>query len=227
MAVAPHLRTGPPKPGSLLVLAHGAGAGMATPFMETFAALMADRGVGVVRFEFGYMSARATGVRRPAPRAETLQGEYRSAVAAAGSAPALFIGGKSMGGRVASMIADELFADGRICGLVCLGYPFHPPKKPAQLRTAHLEHLRCPSLIVQGTRDPFGTREEVASYSLSRAIEIKWIDDGDHDLKPRRTMGHSPEGGLIAAADAVAAFISANTRRAGSADINRAKRKPK
>jgi hypothetical protein len=203
------LLTGPADASTLLLFAHGAGAGMGTPFMETFARLMAERGIAVLRFEFAYMRARAQGVRRPAPRAEALIGEYRAAVAAAGGPAKLLIGGKSMGGRVASMIADELLEEGRIGGLVCLGYPFHPPKKPRQLRTAHLQRMRCPALFVQGTRDPFGTREEVERYSLSPAIKLHWIEDGDHDLKQRRAMGHPPGDGLRAAADAVAAFAAA------------------
>lgn len=89
-----------------------------------------------------------------------------------------------MGGRVASMIADEHDA----AGLLCLGYPFHPVDKPTQLRTAHLADLETPTLIVQGTRDPFGTREEVAGYRLSKAIKILWLEDGDHDLRPRKAL---------------------------------------
>ena len=71
---------------------------------------------------------------------------------------------------------------------MCLGYPFHPPAKPLQLRTAHLEHLRTPALIAQGTRDPFGTRDEVAGYILSPAIDMLWLEDGDHDLRPRKSV---------------------------------------
>ena len=93
-----------------------------------------------------------------------------------------------MGGRVASLVADELHAAGRIAGLICLGYPFHPPGRPEQLRTAHLAALATPTLICQGTRDTFGTREEVAGYALSPAIEIAWVEDGDHDLRPRKSV---------------------------------------
>ncbi len=121
----------------------------------------------------------------------------------------LIIGGKSMGGRVASMIADELFAEGAIAGLVCLGYPFHPPGKPMQLRTKHLAELKTPTLICQGTRDEFGTQEEVAGYTLSDKIEILWLEDGDHDLKPRKTIsGFSAADHLKTMADAVAAFAT-------------------
>src|SRR5690606_11748930 len=105
---------------------------------------------------------------------------------------------------VASMIADELYAAGGICGLVCLGYPFHPMGKPEQLRTAHLGELATPTLVCQGERDIMGTREEVGGYALSPAIEIFWAPDGDRDHKPRKASGHSFADNLAAAADAVA-----------------------
>ena len=108
------------------------------------------------------------------------------------------------------MIADEQFARGAISGLVCLGYPFHPPGKPEKLRTAHLETLACPALIVQGERDPFGRRGEIAAYALSKAIAFHWAADGDHDLGPRGASGFTRKGNLSAAADAVAAFLAAN-----------------
>ena len=142
----------------------------------------------MIRFEFGYMAGRREGRRAALPRAETLKGEYRAAVDGVEAPGRLVIGGKSMGGRVASMVADELYAAGRIAGLFCLGYPFHPPGRPEQLRTAHLATLATPALICQGTRDPFGTCEEVAGYALSPAIEIAWVEDGDHDLRPRKAV---------------------------------------
>jgi predicted alpha/beta-hydrolase family hydrolase len=143
----------------------------------------------VVRFEFGYLADRRTSSsRKPPPRAETLISEYAAAIDALAWKGALIIGGKSMGGRVASMMADELLAAGRIAGLLCVGYPFHPIGKPQQLRTAHLLGMKTPTLIAQGTRDLFGTREEVSAYSLSSAIEILWLEDGDHDLKPRKAI---------------------------------------
>ena len=134
------LTTGPDRPIARFVCAHGAGAAMDSPFLKTVAALLADRGLSTYRFEFAYMAARRQGgSRKPPPKAERLMDEYRAAVAAVPAGAPLLIGGKSMGGRVASLVADELYAAGRIAGLVCLGYPFHPPKKPEQLRTAHLE----------------------------------------------------------------------------------------
>ena len=150
------LITGPPDAAVRFLCAHGAGAGMETPFLKIVAELLAERGVATYRFEFGYMAARRQGARKPPPKAERLMDEYRAAVAAVPADVPLIIGGKSMGGRVASMVADELYAAGHIRGLACLGYPFHPPKKPEQLRTAHLTALACPALIVQGERDPFG-----------------------------------------------------------------------
>jgi uncharacterized protein len=157
--------------------------------MNAAAQALAAAGFGVARFEFGHMGRRRTeGGRKPPPRAETLVPEYRAAVAALDARRPLIIGGKSMGGRVASLVADELYAAGSIAGLLCLGYPFHPRGKPAQLRTAHLRSLQTPTLICQGTRDPLGSREEVADYPLSATIEILWLEDGDHDLKPRKRL---------------------------------------
>lgn len=173
-----------------LLLAHGAGAPMDSAAMNSAAEAFAAVGLRVARFEFAYMAARRTGEgRKPPPKAERVMPEYVAAVDDIGPTPGpLIIGGKSMGGRVASMVADPLFEAGRIAGLLCLGYPFHPPAKPDQLRTAHLAELRCPALICQGTRDEFGTLEEVGNYALSQAIELLWLQDGDHNFKPRKSV---------------------------------------
>lgn len=113
-----------------------------------------------------------------------------------------------MGGRVASMVADELHEAGTVLGLVCLGYPFHPPGKLEQLRTAHLEHLRTPALVVQGARDEFGTRNEVTGYALSPSMELVWLEDGDHGLRPRKAVsGFTYAQHLESMADAVAGFV--------------------
>jgi predicted alpha/beta-hydrolase family hydrolase len=179
---------GPERAAMTILLAHGAGAPMDSVSMTAAAKALAEVGFRVARFEFDYMAARRSGGRLPPPRAEKLNPQYLAAVDALGTTGPLIIGGKSMGGRVASMVADALFAQGRICGLLCLGYPFHPPGKPEQLRTAHLADLKTPALIVQGTRDEFGTREEVSTYRLSPLIEMLWLEDGDHDLKPRKRL---------------------------------------
>lgn len=181
------LLDGPAGAGQTVLLAHGAGAPMDSPAMTAISVALANAGLRAARFEFGYMAARRSGARRPPPRAETLIPEYRAAVAALGASRPV-IGGKSMGGRVASMLADDLLAQGGASGLLCIGYPFHPPGRPAQHRAAHLETLRTPALIVQGTRDPFGTPAEVTAYPLSPSVELLWLEDGDHDLRPRRKV---------------------------------------
>lgn len=183
-----HLLDGPEDAFASLLLAHGAGAPMDSDGMNAIAAALAGVGFRVGRFEFAYMQARRQGSRKPPPKAELLREEYLAAIDALALPGPLFIGGKSMGGRVASMIADPLHAEGRVAGLLCLGYPFHPPAKPQQLRTAHLETLATPCLICQGTRDGFGPSEEVSTYTLSSRIELFWLEDGDHDLKPRRKV---------------------------------------
>jgi predicted alpha/beta-hydrolase family hydrolase len=192
-----------------ILLAHGAGAPMDSASMTATAKALAAAGFRVARFEFAYMAARRSGQRKPPPRAESVQPEYVAAIDALQAKGKLIIGGKSMGGRVASMIADQMLAAGNIAGLLCLGYPFHPPEKPQQLRTAHLAQLRTPTLIVQGTRDPFGTPDEVAGYQLSKAIALLWLEDGDHDLKPRKKIsGYSAADHLKTMADRVAAWSS-------------------
>jgi predicted alpha/beta-hydrolase family hydrolase len=210
------LDSGPADGTARLILAHGAGAPMTSPFMETCARLLAERGIAVTRFEFGYMAARRTGGRRrPPPKAGLLMPEYLAVVEAVAGAitpgQKIIIGGKSMGGRVASLVAVDLTRAGRIKGVVCLGYPFHPLNKPAELRTAHLATLSCPTLIVQGERDPFGGRAEVEGFTLSTAIRFHWAADGDHDLGPRGGLGHTRRGNLEAAANAVADFARSLT----------------
>ncbi|PZO00584.1 MAG: alpha/beta hydrolase [Hyphomicrobiales bacterium] len=199
---------GPKNARVTVMLAHGAGAPMDSASLTAIAEALGGAGVRVARFEFGYMAGRRTGDgRKPPPRAETLLTEYVAAVNALSANGALIIGGKSMGGRVASMVADELFASDRIRGLLCLGYPFHPPAKPEQVRTKHLAELRTPTLIVQGTRDPFGTKEDVSGYRLSSGIDVLWLDDGDHDLKPRKSIsGLSAADHLKTMAEAVSTW---------------------
>jgi len=189
MSGVPFLFTGPQDAPLTLLLAHGSGAPMDSPAMNAAAAALAAEGLRIARFEFSYMAARRDGgSRKPPPKAETLIPEFRAAVATLGATGPLVIGGKSMGGRVASMAADALHAEGRAAGLLCLGYPFHPPEKPAQLRTAHLITLKTPALICQGTRDPFGTAADVPGYGLPEGIRFLWLEDGDHDLRPRKSV---------------------------------------
>lgn len=196
-----------PEPGPkdvTVVLAHGAGAPMDSPFMNIVARGLAQRGVRVARFEFPYMRARREAGKRGAPdREPVLRESWLSAIAELGGGDRVVIGGKSMGGRIASMIADEA----KVRGLVCLGYPFHPPGNPAKLRVSHLEHLKTPALIIQGTRDPFGGPEDVAGYSLSPAIRVMWLEDGDHSFKPRASSGKTEKEHLAAAVEALAEVV--------------------
>ncbi len=202
------LFSGPSSAKTTLLLAHGAGAPMDSDWMNAMAEAVAAQGIRVARFEFGYMAARREGARKPPSPANILIGEYLRAIDELKTHGKLFIGGKSLGGRMASMVADKLHAGARIAGLVCLGYPFHPPGQPEKLRTDHLEMLACPTLVCQGERDPFGTRDEVAAYPLSKSIEILWLTDGDHDLKPRKASGATLEGNVAEAAGAIAAFAA-------------------
>jgi predicted alpha/beta-hydrolase family hydrolase len=151
------------------------------------------------------MAARRTGGKRGAPdREPVLLKAWRDVVAQLGGGERLFIGGKSMGGRMATLVADEL----RVRGVVCFGYPFHPPGQLAKVRTAHLEALVTPMLVLQGERDPFGTREDLASYKLSPSIRVEWLTDGDHSLKPRAKSGVTPEENLDRAVELAAAFMT-------------------
>jgi hypothetical protein len=196
---------GPEDAGTTVVLTHGAGAPMNAPFMNTIASGLAEAGVRVVRFEFPYMRARRETKRRTgAPdREPILRNAWKEIVERLGGGERLVIGGKSLGGRIASMVADEVGAR----GLICLGYPFHPPGRPDRLRTKHLETLTTPALIVQGTRDPFGTPADVAEYQLSRSIRIKWVEDGDHSFKPRAASGQTEAQNLADAIAAVREFL--------------------
>lgn len=203
------LHAGPANAAATVLLAHGAGAPMDSAWMNTMTERLAERGLRVARFEFSYMASRRTAAgRKPPPRAETLVGEYRDAVDALAANGRLYIGGKSMGGRVASMAVSSLHAAGKVAGLICLGYPFHPPGQPTKLRTAHLAALTVPALICQGERDPFGTRAEVSAYPLSGRVELCWLRDGDHDLRPRKAMGLTLAANLDCAADRIAAFAA-------------------
>ena len=185
------LLNGPVGAPATLVLAHGAGAPMDSPFMEAIANGLAEKGWQVLRFEFPYMAHQRLSGRKRAPDAlPKLLESFRSVVAEAAGQGPWIIGGKSLGGRVASLLVDELAAQ-EVRGCLCLGYPFHPPGKPETVRTEHLANLRTPTLILQGERDPFGRREEVAAYSLSPQVQVEWIPNGDHSFKPTRASGRS------------------------------------
>jgi len=190
------------------IFAHGAGGAMDTPWMTRVARGLAGHGIRVVRFEFPYMAARRKGGKRGAPdREPVLLDAWREAVACQllhqGDPKKIAIGGKSMGGRMASMVADEL----GVAALVCFGYPFHPPGQPAKLRTAHLKSLKTPALILQGERDTFGSRADVEGYELSKKIHVEWLPDGDHSFKPRASAGVTEAENLVRAVTLAAKFI--------------------
>lgn len=191
---------------SRLILAHGAGAPMDSPFMKEMAERLGECGVRVVRFEFPYMAARRRdgGRRPPNPQAQLLDCWREVWREVNEREPGRWaIGGKSMGGRMASLLADELGAP----ALVCLGYPFHAAGKPDKPRVEHLAALQTPTLIVQGERDALGNRERVAGYGLSPAIRLLWLAAADHDLKPLKASGFSHGQHLQHAAEAVADFL--------------------
>ena len=203
----PRLIDGPAAAAATLLLAHGAGAPMDSPFMAAIATGLAQRGWRVVRFEFPYMArARVTGRRGGPDRLPTLEQAFREQVALESEERPLLIGGKSLGGRVASLLVDELAASAGVRGCLCFGYPFHPPGRPQQLRTAHLMNLRTPTLILQGERDSFGRREEVEAYSLAKAVELVWLPTGDHSFRPTRSSGLSEAENWAAAVDHADAF---------------------
>lgn len=181
---------GPDNAETTVILAHGAGAGMDTDFMQAFAIGLASAEFRVIRFEFAYLRQRRDGKRTAPPRAERLIDEYLEVIERADATKRrCVIGGKSMGGRVASLLAD----DAPIAGLIGLGFPFQAPGKPNPTRVAHLAKLRTPTQILQGTRDPFGDPTSLAKIKLSASIQIHWLDDGNHDLVPRKKSGRTTQ----------------------------------
>jgi len=201
------IHDGPSNASVCVLLAHGSGAGMDSPALQTIAHGLAKAGFKVVRFEFPYMQTiRKTGKRRPPDRAPILLEHFREEIRACGHQPdQIVLAGRSMGGRMASMIADEF----EVMALVCLGYPFHPPRKPDKLRTEHLEDLATPTLVLQGERDDFGNVDEVAGYRLSKSIAVTWVPDGDHGFKPRKSSGHTEQGNLDFAVGKFVEFVNA------------------
>lgn len=203
----------PARTRATLVLAHGAGAPMDSDFMADMAARLCEHDLAVMRFEFPYMARRReTGKKSPPDRAPVLLDSFRQQLARVDDAGTVFIGGKSLGGRMASMLATER----TLAGVICLGYPFHPPGKPERTRLEHLPDLRAPMLICQGERDPLGNRDEVAGYDLPAAVHLHWLPDGDHDLKPRKRSGFRHDDNLRSATQAVAAFVDGQHDESGA-----------
>ena len=200
---------GSPQATWTLILAHGAGAPLHSEYMQYFAQRLANQGIQVGRFNFPYMvKAIATQRRRPPDRAPELLAAWQDIIervrARLASDQRLAIGGKSMGGRIASMSTQH---DG-VDALVCLGYPFHPPAKKDKLRIEHLADIKVPTIILQGERDNFGTREEVRGYRLPRKIKVRWLNDGDHSFKPRQRSGVTQTENWDTAIGSIIEFLS-------------------
>ncbi len=178
------------------------------PNTTRLAELIAERGLRVARFDFPYMRRAQAEGRRPWPPdpeevlAATWLDMIRQLAELGVPTSKLFIGGRSMGGRIASYIADAV----EPAGMICISYPFHAPAQPSTAITIHLQQLATPTLIVQGERDEYGSRDEVERYALSPNIQLAWIPDGDHGLVPRKRSGHTEEANRRLAAEAIVKF---------------------
>ncbi|PMG45525.1 alpha/beta hydrolase [Vibrio lentus] len=185
------------------IFAHGAGAGMDHEFMQSVAKGLAFKGIRVIRFNFPYMIKRAEdGKRRPPDRAPKLLEAYQEIIERV-DADKLVIGGKSMGGRMASHLSEL----DKVAAMACLGFPFHPPGKPEKYKGEHLAELTKPCLILQGERDTFGKREEFADFDLSDSIRVEFIPDGDHSFKPRKSSGYTEQQNIALTVEKLSAFI--------------------
>ena len=192
-----------PENGPLFIFAHGAGAGMEHDFMTAVAKGLVEQGIRVVRFNFPYMVKRAEdGKKRPPDRAPKLLEAYEEVIAHFTNRP-IVIGGKSMGGRMSSLLADNAL----VAGIACLGFPFHPPGKPEKYKGEHLASIDKPTLILQGERDTVGQREEFEGFALSELITVSFLPDGDHSFKPRKSSGYTEAGNIASTVEQLAIFI--------------------
>ena len=190
-----------------ILLAHGAGAGMEHAFLAELSRLLAGPDIEVVRFNFPYMSKRAQdGKRRPPDRQPVLLDHWHEMVREFAH-PRLFLAGKSMGGRMAAEISDEIYCEMNAAGLLILGYPFHPPARPDRWRGEVLKQIKTPTLLLQGERDTFGSRVELADFPFSSAVLVHWLTDGDHGFKPRKSSGLCEQDNLQQAASRIRQFV--------------------
>ncbi len=198
---------------AIFLFAHGAGAGMDSDFIVQLSTLLKNKGLEVKTFEFPYMrKIRAEGKRRPPDRMPKLLVAFEQAIQSIATNKQIFIGGKSMGGRVASILAAEKGAklvdqSTPINGVICLGFPFHPPKNPDKYRGEHLSEIAIDTLIVQGERDAFGTQSEVAEFNFSDRVQLEFLSDGDHSFKPRVRSGVTFVQNLIKCSELIIEFI--------------------
>jgi len=199
--------------GITVILGHGAGANQLSPFMRLFASGLAERGFDAITFNFIYMEK---GRRVPDPKPK-LEGCYRAVIEATREHKKLkgnrvVIGGKSMGGRIASQVAATEECADKITGLVFLGYPLHPPGKPEQLRDAHLKDIRAPMLFVQGSRDAFGSEEEIRAVikRLRLPATLHAIKGADHSLKVPKSAGVPQPQIYESTMDEIARWLQSN-----------------
>jgi predicted alpha/beta-hydrolase family hydrolase len=194
-----------------LILAHSAGASQLSPFMRQFSEGMARRGIDTVTFNFVYMER---GRRAPDPKTR-LEATYRAAIettlaTVTSATTRLVIGGKSMGGRIASQVAASNDASLDVHGLIFLGYPLHPPGRPERRRDAHLPSIAVPMLFVQGSRDTFGTRDEIQPVvDACQAARLHVVEGGDHSLKLRGEGAPAPEDVYSTVQNLMAEWIAA------------------
>jgi predicted alpha/beta-hydrolase family hydrolase len=194
--------------GATLILGHGAGAGQTSNFMVYFAEALAARGITTITFNFLYSQQ---GRRTPDPN-DRLEACYRAVIRTVRDevglgGDRLAIGGKSMGGRIASQVADADAGD--LAGLVFLGYPLHPPGRPDRLRTRHLSNIRAPMLFVQGSRDAFGTPDELRTIiqQLAAPAELYVVEGGDHSFRVPKRSGIAQDQIYCAIHNRIAAWL--------------------
>ncbi|MDH5630749.1 MAG: alpha/beta hydrolase [Gammaproteobacteria bacterium] len=195
------------------LMAHGAGADKDSDWMIGFDNKLDPHDIEVIRFNFPYMQERTkTGKKRPPDRQSKLLESFVNEIERIEDDCVLFIGGKSMGGRMASLLmVDDAISPiikDKVKGVICLGYPFHPPGKPEKFKGAHLPEINVPLLILQGERDTFGNRQEIENYAFSDSTKIQFLADGDHSFKPRVKSGLTLDDNLYSAANLVKDFIS-------------------
>lgn len=194
-------------PKALVVFAHGAGADKSHEFMETVSKALNAQQINVLRFNFSYMDVRiAEGNRRPPDRMPKLLQCFETVIACLDTHLPIFLAGKSMGGRVAATLAGDTSLN--VQGVMCLGYPFHPQKKPEKLRLAPLQETLKPILILQGDRDALGSQEEILTYEFSDLCRCIFFNDGDHNLKPRVKSGFTHQQHIKTAVKEMVAFIN-------------------
>jgi len=200
--------SGSSKSKPTFLFAHGAGAGMDSDWMQQMAGLVEKQGINVVRFDFPYMRLiKQTGRRRPPDRMPKLIAAFETVIDSLADCEKLIVGGKSMGGRVASLLACQPQWQSKLAGVICLGFPFHPPAKPEKYKGEHLATMAIPTLLLQGERDSMGSRDELSRYQLSEKIELHFMPDGDHSFKPRVKSGLNLAENQLHASRLIAKFI--------------------